>query len=147
MKSSDNYLLQVLEALDDLGLPNDTLVIRTADPGEMGLAHGGLRQKNFVFYEEAIRVPLVYSNPQLYPAPRTSSALVSHVDFLPTIASLFRAPGSAVGAWQGVDYSHLILDPSAPPVQDYIVFTCDDYQSGAGTSSLSKPPEPYREHP
>jgi hypothetical protein len=31
----------------------------------MGFAHGGLRQKNFVFYEEAIRVLLVYSNPSV----------------------------------------------------------------------------------
>ena len=140
MKSSDNYLLQVLEALDNLGLTNDTLIIRTADHGEMGLAHGGLRQKNFVFYEEAIRVPLVYSNPQLYPAPRTSKALVSHVDFLPTIANLFGAPDSARAAWQGVDYSRLVLDPSAPPVQDYIVFTYDDYQSGQAHPPYPRPP-------
>ena len=36
----------------------------------MGLAHGGMRQKNFNFYEEATRVPLVYSNPKLFPKPR-----------------------------------------------------------------------------
>jgi arylsulfatase A-like enzyme len=140
MKSSDNYLLQVLEALDNLGLTNDTLIIRTADHGEMGLAHGGLRQKNFVFYEEAIRIPLVYSNPQLYPSSRTSDALVSHVDFLPTIANLFGAPDSACAAWQGVDYSRLVLDPSAPPVQDYIVFAYDDYQSGQARRPYPRPP-------
>jgi arylsulfatase A-like enzyme len=140
MKSSDNYLLQVLDALDNLGLTNNTLIIRTADHGEMGLAHHGLRQKNFVFYEEAIRVPLVYSNPQLYPAARTSNALVSHVDFLPTIASLFGASDSARAAWQGVDYSRLVLDPSALPVQDYIVFTYDDFQSGQKRPPYPRPP-------
>src|SRR6516165_6203118 len=96
----------------------------------MGLAHGGLRQKNFNFYEESLRVPLVYSNPQLYPEPRSSAALVSHVDLLPTLASLFGAPPRARANWQGVDYSSLVLDPSAKPVQDYIVFTYDDFQSG-----------------
>jgi choline-sulfatase len=140
MKSSDNYLVQVLNALDDLGLTDNTLIIRTADHGEMGLTHGGLRQKNFVFYEEAIRVPLVYSNPQLYPDPVTSSALVSHVDFVPTIASLFGAPDSARVDWQGVDYSRLVLDPTAPPVQDYIVFTYDDYQSGQKRPPYPTPP-------
>jgi choline-sulfatase len=130
MKSSDRYLVAVLDALDALGLRDDTLVIRTADHGEMGLAHGGLRQKNFNFYEEAIRVPLVYSNPQLYPSPVRTDALVSHVDFLPTIADLFGAPPPARARWQGVDYSTLVLDPSAKPVQDYIVFTYDDFQSG-----------------
>ena len=77
---------------------DDTLVIRTADHGEMGLAHGGLRQKNFNFYEESIRVPLVYSNPKLFKKPRRSSALVSHVDFLPTLAEpLRRAPERPLG--------------------------------------------------
>jgi arylsulfatase A-like enzyme len=140
MKSSDRYLVKVLNTLDNLHLTDDTLIIRTADHGEMGLAHGGLRQKNFVFYEEAIRVPLVYSNPRLCPAPRTSNALVSHVDFLPTIASLVGAPQSARAAWQGVDYSRLVLDPSATPVQDYIVFTYDDFQSGQVTPPYPKPP-------
>jgi len=140
MKSSDNYLVQVLDALDDLGLTDNTLIIRTADHGEMGLAHGGLRQKNFNFYEEAIRVPLVYSNPQLYPAPRTSSALVSHVDFLPTLASLFDVPEAARADWQGVDYSPLVLDPTVLRAQDYIVFTYDDFQSGQPTPPYPTPP-------
>ncbi len=130
MKASDNYLVQVLDLLEQQNLIDDTLIIRTADHGEMGLTHHGQRQKNFNFYEESIRVPLVYSNPTLYPAPRSSTALVSHVDFLPTIANLFDAPDAARADWQGVDYSELVLDPSASPVQDYVVFTYDDYQSG-----------------
>ena len=36
----------------------------------MGLAHGGLRQKAFNAYEETIGVPLVVSNPLLFPRPR-----------------------------------------------------------------------------
>ena len=140
MKSSDNYLVQVLDTLDDLDLTDDTLIIRTADHGEMGLAHGGLRQKNFNFYEEAIRVRLVYSNPQLYPAPRISRTLVSHVDFLPTIATLFEVPEAARADWQGVDYSRLVLHPTAVPVQDYIVFTYDDYQSGQAMPPYPTPP-------
>jgi arylsulfatase A-like enzyme len=112
MKSSDAYLVRVLDTLNSLGLTDDTMIIRTADHGEMGLAHGGLRQKNFNFYEETIRVPLVYSNPRLYPQPVKSRALVSHVDFLPTIASLIQAPASARANWQGVDYSNLVLNTS-----------------------------------
>lgn len=140
MKSSDNYLVQVLDTLEARGLRDNTLVIRIADHGEMGLAHGGQRQKNFNFYEEAIRVPLVYSNPRHYKKPHRSSALVSHVDFLPTIASLFSAPIAARANWQGIDYSRLVLDPSAKPVQDYIVFTYDDYQSGQLSGPYPTPP-------
>ena len=130
MKMSDNYLVQLLDTLTDLGLLENTLIIRTADHGEMGLTHGGQRQKNFNFYEESLRVPLVYSNPNLYKKAFQSSALVSHVDFLPTIASLFNAPSDARAAWQGVDYSSVVLKPQSQGVQDYTVFTYDDFQSG-----------------
>jgi arylsulfatase A-like enzyme len=107
----------------------------------MGLAHGGLRQKNFNFYEESLRVPLIYSNPRLFPQPRRSSALVSHVDFLPTLASLFAAPQSARSAWQGQDYSSLVLGSQTAPVQDYIAFTYDDYQAGQSSGPYVPPPQ------
>jgi choline-sulfatase len=141
MRSSDYYLTQVLNKLQDEGLYDNTLIVRTADHGEMGLAHGGLRQKNFNFYEESLRVPLVYSNPKLFPRPVTSNDLVSHVDFLPTLASLVGAPRSSRANWQGVDYSSVVLDPqTAKPPQDYIVFTYDDYQSGQNMPPYPKAP-------
>jgi arylsulfatase A-like enzyme len=131
MKSSDNYLVRILEILEAQAILDNTLVIHTSDHGEMGLAHGGLRQKNFNFYEETLRVPLIYSNPKLYPEAVESDAMVSHVDFLPTLASLFDAPPAACAKWQGVDYSQIVLHPqAAAPVQDYVAFTYDDYQSG-----------------
>ncbi|MQA76587.1 MAG: sulfatase-like hydrolase/transferase, partial [Solirubrobacterales bacterium] len=126
MKASDRYLLDVLNTLEATGLRDDTMVIRTADHGEMGLAHGGLRQKNFNFYEETLRVPLIYSNPKVFKRAQHSQALVSHVDFLPTIASLFGAPRSARANWQGVDYSRTVLGSSDKAPQEYIVFTYDE---------------------
>ena len=130
MKEADAYLVQTLDALENKGLLEDTVVIRTADHGEMGMAHDGVGEKNFNFYEESMKVPLIYSNPQIFPKPRTSDALVSHVDLVPTLASLFGAPASARAKWNGVDYSKLLVNPKAKSVQDYVMFTYDDYQSG-----------------
>jgi arylsulfatase A-like enzyme len=140
MKSSDAHLVNLLDALDHNHLLDNTLVIATADHGEMGLAHGGLRQKNFNFYEESLRVPLVYSNPKLFPKARKSQALVSHVDLLPTLASLFHVPSAARAKWQGVDYSKTILQTSSKAPQDYIVFTYDDFQSGQASGPYLPPP-------
>lgn len=140
MRSSDSYLVNVLDTLESTGLMDDTLIIRTADHGEMGLAHGGLRQKNFNVYEEALRVPLVYSNPRLFPRPATSNALVSHVDFLPTLANLAGTPRSARSDWQGIDYSKLVLGAADRSVQDYVVFTYDDFQSGQAKGPYPDPP-------
>jgi arylsulfatase A-like enzyme len=130
MKLADSHLVEILDTLEEQGLLENTLVIFTSDHGEMGMAHGGMIQKNFNVYEETLRVPLVFSNPKLFPEARTSDALVSHVDFLPTLASLVGAPESATAEWQGRDYSQLLLDPEAEAVQDYTVFTYDDIQAG-----------------
>jgi choline-sulfatase len=140
MKSSDAYLVKILDTLKRTGLLNSTLVIATADHGEMGTAHGGMRQKNFNAYEESTRVPLVYSNPRLFKQPRRSAALVSHVDFLPTLASLVEAPAGARASWQGVDYSDQILSSSPKPPQNYTVFTYDDFQSGQPRGPYPTPP-------
>lgn len=141
IKASDRYLVQVLDSLGE-ALLKETLIIRTTDHGEMGLAHGGLRQKNFNFYEESIRVPLVFSNPELFKAPKTSDALVSHVDFLPTLAHLFLPATSPLlnTNWQGVNYAKLIKGESEEPVQDHIVFTYDDFQSGQSRGPYPGPP-------
>ncbi|HEX5726475.1 MAG TPA: sulfatase-like hydrolase/transferase [Longimicrobiaceae bacterium] len=141
MKLSDQYLVDVLDTLEAQGLMDDTVVIRTSDHGEMGLAHGGLRQKNFNFYEESLRVPLLYSSRRLFDGDYRSDALVSHVDFLPTLATLFDAPTRARADWQGVDYSTSVLNPEqARAPQRYVVFTWDDWQAGQSSGPYLPPP-------
>lgn len=88
----------------------------------------------FNMYEESVRVPLVFSNPVLYPSPLSSNALVSHVDFVPTMATLLGAPAALTKAagWQGVSYADVVVDPvnNAKSPQDEILFTYDDFQYG-----------------
>jgi arylsulfatase A-like enzyme len=131
-------LLSVFDEKGDNGASalRDTLIIRTSDHGEMGMCHGGLRQKTFNSYEETTRIPLIWSNPELFPQPRSSDALVSHVDFLPTVCSLTGVPNWQAKGFQGVDYSSIILDASAPPVQDYVLFTFDDIYAGSDAATV-----------
>jgi arylsulfatase A-like enzyme len=138
MKHTDAYLQQMLGVLDERGFTENTLVIRTSDHGEMGLTHGGMRQKMFNFYEESLRVPLVYSNPVMFPRERHTDAMVSHVDLLPTLASLVGAKGRSF--WQGVDYSRLLKDPNAKAPQSHVLFTYDDLRCGQNTEQLVDPP-------
>ena len=68
-------LLGALGSPDDPGsLRSRTVILRTSDHGEMGLSHGGLRQKIFNAYEETIRVPLVVSNPRMFPQPKPGAS-------------------------------------------------------------------------
>ena len=98
----DRHIGRLLACLGDPASPDSlrsrTLIVRTSDHGEMGLSHGGLRQKAFNVYEETIHIPLLVSNPALFPQPARSPALASLIDVLPTIATLAGAeapPGIA----------------------------------------------------
>lgn len=139
----DEKIGRILAALGDPGDPDSlrsrTVIVRTSDHGEMGLAHGGLRQKMFNAYEETIHVPLVVSNPGMFPEPRETDALASHVDVVATLAGLAGVappPGS-----RGVDLGPVLADPAAS-VRDTIHFTYDDHQ--AGTARANVPGQPNR---
>jgi arylsulfatase A-like enzyme len=116
------------------------VIARTSDHGELGLSHGGLRQKMFNGYEESIRVPLVISNPVLFPQARESGALASLVDVVPTLLGLTGEAGEA-GRFDGVDLGP-ILAGSKDAVRDAVLFTYDDHQ--AGTAFQDVPGQPNR---
>ena len=81
----DREIGQVLDALRDAGLEEDTLVVFTSDHGDMDGAHR-LQHKS-VLYEEAARVPLILSRKGVIPAGVVNNSdLVSNgLDLLPTL--------------------------------------------------------------
>ena len=81
----DALLGRLLERLKVLGLADNTLVVVTSDHGDM-LGERGLWYK-MVFFERAIRVPLILAGPGM-PAGRRVPQPVSHVDIPPTLAAL-----------------------------------------------------------
>jgi choline-sulfatase len=124
---------------DPASLRSRTVVVRCADHGEMGLAHGGLRQKMFNVYEETINVPLVFSHPSLFPQGGETDAFASLVDVLPTLVSL--GGGDVPAELRGKDLSPVLV-AGADAVQDDIHFTYDDHQ--AGTATQNAPGQPNR---
>jgi len=117
-------------------LADDALIIRTSDHGEMGLSHGGMRQKAFVAYEEALRVPMVISNPKLFISDdinKSTYELATLIDIIPTICDL-------LGINPPSDYRGTSLLPiieEGKSVQDEILFTFDDTKSGSSTLASS----------
>jgi choline-sulfatase len=84
----------ILEALDQAGLADDTIVIVTSDHGEM-LGERGLWYK-MTFFEGGCRVPLIVHAPGQFDVAHVSAS-VSHLDLLPTLVELAR--GAARPAW------------------------------------------------
>src|SRR5262249_1811441 len=83
----DEQLGLLLRTLADCGLDGETMVLFTADHGDM-LGERGLWYK-MTWHENACRVPLVVAFPGAL-APRRVAASVSTVDLLPTLAEIAR---------------------------------------------------------
>ena len=83
----DRHLGEVLAALDATRFRDDTIVVFTSDHGDILGAHGGLHQKWYMAYEEALRVPLVVALPGGNEARRIAIP-TSHIDIVPTILGL-----------------------------------------------------------
>lgn len=124
----DQQVGRLLDALDARGLTDDTLIVRTSDHGELGLSHGGLRQKMGTAYDEMTRVPLVFSNPRMFPRPQTTRALSCSVDLLPTLAEIGRIPRPEDWTFRGRSLLPILQDPEVR-VQDAVHFTYDDVAS------------------
>ncbi len=83
----DDKVAEILAALDEAGLRDDTIVVFTGDHGDM-LGERGMWFK-MSFFEHATRIPLIVHAPALF-SPRRVSSAVSLVDILPTLIDLSR---------------------------------------------------------
>ena len=132
-RESDRHFGTVLDALEsNRDLRKKTVVFSLSDHGEMGLAHGGMREKAYNAYEETIHVPLVVSNPVLFPGPVRTGALASLIDLMPTVAALAGVSNRGQYSLMGRDLTPIIRDAADHPanptatVQEDIYFTTDE---------------------
>src|SRR5262249_38274439 len=80
----------VLQALKDLGLDEDTIVIFFGDHGYMLGQHG--RFEKHCLFEPAVGVPFILRAPRRIPARRHTSALVELIDLVPTVLDFCGEP-------------------------------------------------------
>ena len=159
-KNVEEQMMIVLQALQQSRHRDDTIVIFTSDHGDLLGSHAGMHQKWYTAYDEAIRVPLIVSNPKLFPQARTLENLTSHVDLLPTFLGLagidpepirqtLARDHSDAKPLVGRDLAPLILGRVAPAsVNDALYFMTDDDPSrglhqvnwtGIATNSVVQP--------
>lgn len=90
VKEVDDWVGQILDKLDELGLTDNTLVIFTSDHGEMLGSHG-MRGK-FCFYEESSHVPMMIRFPGRIKPGTKVKAPVSNMDLFATILDYLDMP-------------------------------------------------------
>lgn len=83
----DAQIGRVLDALDRLGLTDNTVVVLWSDHGYHLGEHGGVWQKRTLF-EESARAPLLIRAPGVRGNGRACARIVEFVDIFPTIAAL-----------------------------------------------------------
>lgn len=112
----DDCAGQVLRALRDLNLEDDTLVLYTSDHGEM-LGRHGLWNK-YVFYEPSVGVPFLCRVPGLTPQAARCKTPVSLVQGVATLAELCGLPMPS--GLDGTSFAANLRDPGR--VLDTTVF-------------------------
>jgi arylsulfatase A-like enzyme len=119
VEAMDSSVGQLLDALDRLGLADNTLVVFYADNGGYGprTSMEPLRGSKGMLYEGGIREPLIVRWPGRVEAGTTSDEPVIGTDFYPTLLSL---SGAEAPAGQLLDGRSLLpaLEGDASPERD-----------------------------
>jgi arylsulfatase A-like enzyme len=131
---TDAAVGRVLDALDEAGVAQDTLVIFTADNGCARQANfrqlmrqghnssGGMRGAKQHIYEGGHRVPFVVRWPERVKAGSRSDALICLTDFMPACAALVGADLPDDAAEDGYNMlPHLTGAPAACPARPDVV--------------------------
>jgi arylsulfatase A-like enzyme len=106
----DHNIGRVIEAIDEAGLGEDTIIVFTSDHGEMFGAQG--RMKKNVFYEEAARIPFLMRCTGRIAAGQVSDVCLNTPDIMPTLLSMAGLGKKIPKEVEGMDLSHVAFGSS-----------------------------------
>ncbi|WP_439613417.1 sulfatase-like hydrolase/transferase [Reyranella sp.] len=115
IRDCDRKVERLMQALDDNGMARNTIVVFTADHGELGGNHQ-MRGKGTTAYRQQNHLPLMIVHPALA-GGKQCQALTSQLDLTPTILALTGKDGAAraraAEGLPGKDFSALLRDPES----------------------------------
>jgi len=113
VRDADRNITSLLDELDALDLASRTIIVLTADHGDLDGAHR-LHSKGATAYREQNNVPLIIAHPS-YPGGNRCKAVTSHLDIAPTLVNLTNAgidkTTAIVKDLPGKDFSRLLDAP------------------------------------
>ncbi|MCX2714033.1 sulfatase [Mycolicibacterium sp. J2] len=101
----DHSIGRILHAVGESGQADNTIVVFTADHGDMFGDHG-LMLKGMMHYAGCTRIPLIFNGPNI--SPRCTQALASTIDIAPTILQL-----AQIAPYQDIHGTNLIPSSAA----------------------------------
>ena len=111
---ADARLGELLDALEAMGHADDTLVIVTADHGEM-LGEHAYHFNHHSIFDEAVRIPLAIRAPGLRPGTQVVDAQVRVMDILPTVLDYLRLePAEPTEGVELLGYAEKVRHASLP---------------------------------
>jgi arylsulfatase A-like enzyme len=118
IRDCDRQVVRVLQSLKDNGMDKNTIIVFTADHGELGGNHQ-MRGKGNCAYRQQNHLPLMIVHPA-YPGGVTCKAVTSQIDLAPTLMALTGAEPEALSTvgfdLKGRNFSGLM---GAPEKADY----------------------------
>ena len=140
-RESETFLAGFLEALDDLGLREQTAIAFVADHGESwgeryddkSEIQGTYHMHGADLYDEVVRVPLIVAAPGRW-SRRSSASQVSLVDLMPTLLELADAP------IDGLDGSSLLPLAAGTEAGDRPAFVVGTDAGAVSQLALRQPP-------
>jgi len=118
IRDCDRHLVRLLEELKANALDGSTIVVFTADHGELGGAHQ-MRGKGANAYREQQHLPLMILHPA-YPGGGSTKAISSQLDLAPTLLRLTGRPAEDVNragaGLKGGDLSKVLNAPEEAPI-------------------------------
>jgi arylsulfatase len=128
MVEHDHRVGQVLDAIEQAGIADDTLVVYASDNGpdsgdypEMSFA-GPFRGYLGSAYEGSIRTPMLLRWPGRVAEARVSNEIVAIVDFFPTLARIAGAEVPDDRVIDGVDQTDFFLGESDASAREGVLF-------------------------
>lgn len=134
----DDAIGRVLETLEQLGMGDDTLVIFTADHGDMCGSHG-MMDKHYIMYDDVVRVPLIVRLPSSGDGAgvrRCDRFVYNFLDLTPTILELLNLQVHDPGDLQGRSLVPLLAGEEPDDWRDAVVSTYNGQQFGLYTQRM-----------
>jgi arylsulfatase A-like enzyme len=119
---TDQVLGQLMDALERMGIADDTLVVITGDHGE-ALGEHGQAVHNFSVYNEEVRIPLMIVSRKIIPRKLTMDGIARQIDIAPTLLDLLGYDRPA--SWQGTS-----LFAAARPTRAYLFSSGGSFKLG-----------------